>query len=143
MSENYGIIANVFIRTVEDEVSDVIRGEAGVFGLRKAVISDLDLIVIIEAVNDLAAFADIYDCSSPLAVLAIVEKVALDQNVASAAALIPLEGIGFKLDSSAAAVETVVADNCPALRCKKHSSCTVIADFVISMSRGFRFIVTF
>jgi hypothetical protein len=115
MSKDYGILANIFIRAVEDQVSDVIRGKTRIFGLRKAVVADFNLIVIVKALNDLTAFSDIYDRSSPLAVLAIVEEVALDQNVARAAAFVPLERVGFELDSRTAAVEKVVADNCSAL----------------------------
>ena len=65
--------------------------------------AQLDLVM-----DMLTTITDIDDCSSPLAVLAIVEEVALDQNVARAAALIPLEGIGFKLNCCAAAVKVVL-----------------------------------
>ena len=111
MCGNNGNLGNVSIRIVEDELTDVICGYAGVIGLCEAVVFDLDPAVVIEAIDVPAAFTDVDDRSSPLAVFAIVEKVALDKHVASAAAFIPLEGIGFKLNSRAAAVEVVIADN--------------------------------
>ena len=126
-----GNLGNISIRIVEYKLSDVVCGDAGVFGLREAVVADLDLIVIVEALNDTAALADVDDRSSPLAVLAIIEEVALDEDVTRTAALIPLEGIGFKLNRRAAAVEVVVADDGLALRRKKHSSCAVVADDVV------------
>ena len=111
MRGNNGSLGNIGIGIIEDELTDVICGYTGVFGLCEAVVSDLDLIVIVEALNDLAALADIDDRSSPLAVFAIVEEVALDENVARAAALVPLEGVGLELNSRAAAVEVVVSDD--------------------------------
>ena len=128
MCGNNGNLGNVCIRIVEDELTDVVCGNAGVFGLREAVVADLDLIVIVEALNDLAALTDIDDCSSPLAVLAIVEEVALDKHVASAAALVPLEGIGFKLDGRSAAVKVVVGNLDMPLGGDQHTAGAVIAD---------------
>ena len=106
-----GNLRSVCIRIIEDKLADVVCGYAGVVGLCEAVVLDLNLAVVIEAVDVSAAFADVDDRSSPLAVFTIVEKVALDKHVASAAAFIPLEGIGFKLNSRPAAVEVVITDN--------------------------------
>ena len=111
MCGDNGNLRCVDVRIVEDKLADVVCGYAGIIGLCEAVVFDLDPAVVIEAVDVTAAFTDVDDRSSPLAVFAIVEKVALDKHVARAAAFIPLEGIGFKLNCRAAAVEVVIADN--------------------------------
>ncbi len=130
-----GNLGNIGIRIIKNEIAYVVCGKAGIVCLGEAIVLDLDLIVVIESLNHLAALANVDDCSSPLAVFAIVEEVALDEHVACAAAFIPPEGVGFKLNSRAAAVEVVVSYDGLALRRKKHTPCAVIADDVILNER--------
>ena len=78
MSGNYRSIREEGIGTVKNKIAYVICGYAGAVSLREAVIFDLDLSVVVEAFDVTAAFADVDNRSSPLAVFAIVKEVALN-----------------------------------------------------------------
>jgi len=85
MDKNNRHLGFISIRIIENKFNDVVCGNARAIGLCEAVVSDHNLTVVIEAVDVSAAFADVDNRSSPLAVLAIVKEVTLDKHVARTA----------------------------------------------------------